>query len=113
MHSMARKKHQDSESVELSEREQALKAEVARLKNYIQGGAEKELTEQINTMPAPDDLEGKRREAAFMDQVLSRKEIKNVRRNQAKGFVLFLLLVLAILSLSSWVYTVYVSSQGQ
>ena len=86
---------------------------MTRLESYIQGGAEKERSDQINTMPAPDELDEKRRHASFVDQVMSKKEIRNVKRHQAKSTILFLMLLLAIVSLGSWVlraYTDYTAS---
>ena len=91
----------------LAEKEKALRDEMQRLEDYIQGGAEQERSDQINTMPAPDDLAERRRQASFVEQVLSKKEIRNIKRSQAKGTILFLLLVLAIFSLGSWVYRAY------
>lgn len=97
----------------LAEKELALREEMSRLENYIQGGAEKERTDHINTMPAPDELDEKRRHASFVDQVMSKKEIRNIKRHQAKSSILFLMLLLAIVSLSSWIlraYTDYTTS---
>lgn len=106
---MLNKKNKKTEVDLLSEQELALKEEMRRLEQYIQGGAEKERAEQINTMPAPDELESHRREADFIEQVLSRKEIKNVRRHQTRGLLLFILLAIAILTLGAWAYKLYMS----
>ena len=78
-----------------------------RLESYIQGGAEQERSDHINTIPAPDELDERRRQASFVDQVMSKKEIRNVKRHQAKATILFLMLLLAIVSLGSWVMRVY------
>ena len=50
-----------------------------------------------------DDLEDRRREHKFYTQ-LSRGEIKNERRHQARSTMLFLLLATAIATLSAWIY---------
>ena len=104
---MIKRKQRGTELDLLAEKEQALRDEMVRLEAYIQGGAEKERAEQINTMPAPDELAEKRRQASFAEQVLSKKEIRNIKRHQTKGTILFLMLLLAILSLGSWVYRAY------
>ncbi len=101
------KKQKGNELDLLAEKEKSLRDEMDRLQSYIQGGAEKERSDHINTMPAPDELAERRREASFVEQVLSKKEIRNVKRHQAKGTILFLLLLLAIVSLGSWVFRVY------
>ena len=104
---MLRKKKSAKELDLLAEKEKALRDEMERLEAYIQGGAEKERSDHINTMPAPDELAEKRRQASFVEQVLSKKEIRNIKRHQAKGTILFLMLLLAIVSLGSWVYRAY------
>ena len=104
---MIRKKQGETELDLLTEKEQSLRDEMERLEAYIQGGAEQERAEHINTMPAPDELAEKRRQASFVEQVLSKKEVRNVKRNQAKGTLLLLFLLLAIVSLGSWVYRAY------
>jgi len=91
----------------LAEKERALRDEMQRLESYIKGGAEQERADHINTMPAPDDLNERRRQASFVDQVMSKKEIRNVKRQQAKATILFLMLLLAIVSLGSWVVRAY------
>jgi hypothetical protein len=58
----------------------------------------------MTTMPPPDDLADRRREHAFYTK-LSRGEIKNERRYQARSAMLFLLLATAIAALSSWIYS--------
>jgi Cys-tRNA synthase (O-phospho-L-seryl-tRNA:Cys-tRNA synthase) len=102
-----RRKSKTSELDILAEKEKALMSEMQRLESYIQNGAAREHAELINTMPAPDELSERRRSAYFLDQVLSKKEIRNIKRNQAKGFVIFLLLGLAIVSLGSWILRAY------
>jgi len=104
---MIRRKHSTSELDLLTEKEKALRDEMDRLEAYLQGGAEQERVDQINTMPAPDELAEARRQTAFVEQVLSKKEIRNIKRHQTKGLLLFVLLALAVLSLGSWVYQAY------
>lgn len=104
---MFKKRSKDPEMNNLSEREAALRNEMERLKSFITEGAEKEMIEQVNTMPPPDDLDQRARQAIHIEQVMSNKEIRNIKRQQAKGILLFILLSCAIASLSAWVLRIY------
>ena len=104
---MIKRKQKGTELDLLAEKERALRDEMERLEAYLQGGAERERAEQINTMPAPEELAETRRQASFVEQVLSKKEIRNIKRHQTKGVLLFIMLVLAIASLGSWVWRAY------
>ena len=92
----------------LSAREEQLLARINELEDFITEAPErirKEMEEEITTMPPPDDLEDRRREHKFYSQ-LSRGEIRNEHRYQARSLMLFVLLVTAILALSAWIYSV-------
>ena len=92
----------------LSEREELLLSRIDELENYIEDAPERirqEMDDEMRTMPPPDDLEDRRREHKFYAQ-LSRGEIRNEHRYQARSALLFLLLITAIVALSSWIYSV-------
>ena len=102
-----RKKKQKGEPDPISKREEQLLTRIAELENFIEEGPDRirrEIEEEITTMPPPDDLEDRRREYDFYTK-LTRGEIRNERRYQAKSAVLFLLLATAIVALSSWIFT--------
>lgn len=101
-----RKKPQPNNA--LSAREAQLLARINELEDFISGAPERirqEMEDEITTMPPPDDLEDRRREHKFYSQ-LSRGEIRNEHRYQARSLVLFVLLVTAIFALSAWIYSV-------
>lgn len=92
----------------LNSREEQLLSKISELESFIEQAPErirKEMEEELTTMPPPDDLEDRRREHKFYTQ-LSRGEIRNEHRYQARSAILFLLLVTAIVALSSWIYSV-------
>jgi hypothetical protein len=91
----------------LGKREEQLLSRITELEQFIETAPDRirrEMEEEITTMPAPDDLVDRRREHKFYTQ-LSRGEIRNERRHQTRGALLFLLLAGAIAGLSSWIYT--------
>jgi len=90
----------------LSAHERALQEQIARLEDFVQHGPERErlaIEEQRQTLPPPSDLVGRKREKEFMEK-LSRGELKNQKRNQAKSGFLLILLIFAILTLGFWIY---------
>ena len=90
----------------LNAREEQLLTRINELEEFIEDAPErirKEMEDEITTMPPRDDLEDRRRDHKFYSQ-LSRGEIRNERRHQARGSLLFILLATAIASLSSWIY---------
>ena len=92
----------------LSSREEQLLSRINELEDFIEGAPERirqEMEEEITTMPPPDDLEDRRREHKFYSQ-LSRGEIRNEHRYQARSAILFVLLVTTIVALSAWFYSV-------
>ena len=101
------RKKQSSEPHALSRREEQLLSRITELEQYIETAPDRirrEMEDEITTMPAPDDLVDRRREHKFYAQ-LSRGEIRNERRHQTRGGLLFLLLAAAIAGLSSWIYS--------
>ncbi len=60
--------------------------------------------DRMQTLPAPDEISERRREKEFFDR-LSRGELKNERRHQTKNGVLLVLLLIAIVSVSLWLYS--------
>jgi len=90
----------------LSAREQDLQKQIAQLQDFVDHGPERErqaMEEEMRTLPPPVEIVERKREKEFMDK-LSRGELKNEKRNQAKsGFLLFLLII-ATLALGLWIY---------
>lgn len=90
----------------LSAYERALREQIAQLEDFVEHGPERErmaMEEQMHTLPPPSDLVGRKREKEFMEK-LSRGELKNQKRNQAKCGFLLTLLILAIFTLGFWIY---------
>lgn len=90
----------------LSARERELREKIEQLQDFVDHGPEREREaeeERMRTLPPPSEITQRMREKKFMEQ-LSRGELKNEKRNQAKsGFLLFLL-ILAILAIGLWIY---------
>ena len=100
-------KTQEKDSSGLGKREEQLLSRINELENFIETGPDRvrrQMEEEITMMPPPDDLADRRREHKFYAQ-LSRGEIRNERRYQTRGAILFLLLAAAIAGLSSWIYS--------
>lgn len=100
------RKKSSSEPHALSRREEQLLSRITELEQFIETAPDRirrEMEDEITTMPAPDDLVDRRREHKFYTQ-LSRGEIRNERRHQTRGALLFVLLAAAIAGLSSWIY---------
>lgn len=92
----------------LSAHERAIQEQIAQLEDFVQHGPERErlaMEEQRQTLPPPSDLVVRKREKEFMEK-LSRGELKNQKRNQAKSGFLLILLILAILTLGFWIYRI-------
>ena len=90
----------------LSARERELRDQIAQLQDFVEHGPERErqaAEDRLSTLPPPAEVEDSQRINKFYDQ-LSRGEVKNERRNQARsGFLLFLL-ILATLAIGWWIY---------
>ncbi|MBB21959.1 MAG: hypothetical protein DBX00_11475 [Verrucomicrobia bacterium] len=91
-----------------SAREEKLLARISELEEFIEQAPERiriKMEKEISTMPPPDDLDDRRREHKFYSR-LSRGEIRNEHRYQTRSAFVFLLLVMGILALTVWIYTV-------
>jgi hypothetical protein len=90
----------------LSARERELREKIEQLQDFVDHGPEREREaeeERMRTLPPPSEIIQRKREKKFMEQ-LSRGELKNEKRNQARsGFLLFLL-ILATLAIGLWIY---------
>lgn len=90
----------------LSARERELRDQIAQLQDFVEHGPERERLaeeERMRTLPPPAEVEERQREKQFYER-LSRGELKNERRNQAKSGFLLLLLILATLAIGFWIY---------
>jgi len=87
-----------------------VQSEIDSLKDFIENEPEKRRQaeiERMQTLPAPDEVSITRRENEFFNR-LSRSELKNEYRHQAKNGALFIFLAAAIFSICLWIYR-YVS----
>ena len=92
----------------IANEEHRVKSQQKKLENFIESEPARirqQIEDERTSMPAPDDIIDRRREKIFYTQ-LTRGEIKNERRSQASGALLFILLLTAIAALSSWIYSV-------
>jgi hypothetical protein len=90
----------------LTQVNEEVKNEIESLRDFINNEPNKRRQaeiERMQTLPAPDEIVTVRREKEFFDR-LSRGELKNEHRHQAKNGVLFIFLSLAILSVCLWIY---------
>ncbi len=92
----------------LSTRERQLQEKITSLKDFVENEPERlrrEMEERMRTLPPPSEVARIKREDAFMGK-LTRNELRNEKRSQARsGFLLFLL-VMAILALVMWIVQV-------
>lgn len=104
---MANKRPLSSEEIEKIKLQKAdLQKQIQEIQSYIEHAPDKikqAQEESFQTMPAPDEISERRREKEFFDR-LSRGELKNERRHQAKNGVLLVLLIFAIAMVSLWIY---------
>ena len=85
---------------------ESIESRIRNIESFIENGPDeirRRMEEERTTMPAPDDLEDRRREHQFFTQ-LTRGEIKNEHRHQTHSALLFILLAAAIATLSLWIY---------
>lgn len=97
----------------LAEQERAVAEQIAKLEDMIGGAPERirmEYEESRSMMPPPDDWEDRQRKKRF-EAILSRGEVRNEHRYQARSTVLFVLLSIAIISLASWIVS-FVKAMG-
>ena len=89
-----------------AEQEQQIASQIRKLESLIEEAPaelQRRMEEERTTMPPPDDLDDRRREHKFYAQ-LSRRQIRNEHRHQARSGMLFFLLATAIGALSFWMY---------
>jgi hypothetical protein len=90
----------------LTQVNEEVKNEIESLREFINNEPAKRRKaeiERMQTLPAPDEIITVRREKEFFDR-LSRGELKNEHRHQAKNGVIFIFLALAILAVCLWIY---------
>lgn len=91
---------------DLTQVNEEVKNEIESLRDFIENEPTKRRQaeiERMQTLPAPDEIATVRREKEFFDR-LSRSELKNEHRHQARNGVLFVFLILAICSVSLWIF---------
>ena len=91
---------------EIERQKNALQAQIDELQSFIKQAPEKlqqEEQDRLQTMPAPDELNQRRRENDFANR-LTKGELKNERRHQARSALLFALFFSAIICVSLWIY---------
>ncbi len=101
---MPRKQHINLN--DLDSKEQEIKNQIKELQKLISEAPEKlqqQREEELTTMPAPDELQEISREQDFFDN-LSRGQLKNEHRHQARSALLFVLLSLATVALVAWIW---------
>ena len=94
-----------SELTALVEQERAVAEQIAKMEDMISTAPDRirrEYEESRSLMPPPDDWEDRQRAKRF-NAHLSKGEIRNEHRYQARSTVLLVLLVIAICSLLSWI----------
>lgn len=92
----------------LSAQEQAIQERIKKLQDFVEHGPEIERAaeeDRLCTIPAPVEVKEREREKQFMEK-LSRGELKNERRHQAKSGLLLILLIIATVSIALWIYKV-------
>ncbi len=98
-----------SETERLREESNALLDEINKYESLIleaPGKIARQREEKQNTMPAPEELEDRRREKKFHSR-LSRGQVRNEHRYQAKNGTLFILLTIAAIALFSWAWKIF------
>ena len=109
---MLRKKEKDptigaAELSALVEQERAVAEQIAKMEDMIAGAPDRirrEYEESRSLMPPPDDWEDRQRAKRFNAR-LSKGEIRNEQRYQARSTLLFVLLLAAIIMTCSWIMT--------
>jgi len=104
------KKRKERDYLEtLSEQKYAIEDQIRNIQDFITEAPEKLAQEQQNkrsTLPAPAELEDRLREQKFYAR-LSRGDISNQHRHQAKNGIFVLLLVLMAAGLFSWAWRIF------
>ncbi len=94
-----------SELSALAEQERAVAEQIAKMEEMISSAPDRirrEYEESRTLMPPPDDWEDRQRAKRF-NAHLSKGEIRNEHRYQARSTLLLVLLLLAITSLLMWI----------
>ena len=94
-----------SELSALAAQEMAVAEQISKMEEMISSAPDRirrEYEESRSLMPPPDDWEDRQRAKRF-NAHLSKGEIRNEHRYQARSTALFVLLVIAIGSLFSWI----------
>ncbi|MGJ8677535.1 MAG: hypothetical protein ACSHX0_08460 [Akkermansiaceae bacterium] len=90
----------------LSAREREIQEKIKKLQEFVEHGPELERAaeeDRLSTLPPPAEVKERQREKQFMEK-LSRGELKNEHRHQAKSGFLLLLLIIATISVALWIY---------
>ena len=106
----SKKKKEDFSEIE--RQKEALQAQIIELESFIKDGPlkiQQAERERLQTMPPPDELTHRRRENDFAKR-LTKGELKNERRHQARNTLIFLLLLSSIITVSLWVYRIILES---
>lgn len=98
------------ESVESSvdEQKKQVSEHIADLESYLEKAPEEhksKLREQLQTIPAPEELVIRKRENSFAVR-LSKGELRNERRQQNRSITLLILLLCTIGFLAVWIYRI-------
>ena len=95
-----------SEITSLEAREGDIQEQLKRLEDFVENEpkrARQAEEDRMCTIPAPSEVKERLREKQFMER-LSRGELKNEKRHQAKSGLLITLLVIATASIALWIY---------
>ncbi len=96
-----------SELEALAEQEKTVAAQITKLEEMISSAPDlirREYEEKRSMMPPPDDWEDRQLAKRF-NAHLSKGEIRNEHRYQARSTIIFVLLVIAICSILLWIVT--------
>lgn len=96
-----------AELEQLNAQEQEIQERIKKLQDFVEHGPEKARAEEADrmcTLPPPAEVKEREREKQFM-QKLSRGELKNEKRHQAKSGLLLALLIIATICISLWIYS--------
>lgn len=96
----------------LSAQELAIQERIKKLQDFVEHGPEIERAaeeDRLSTIPAPSEVKEREREKQFMEK-LSRGELRNERRHQAKSGLLLFLLILSIFFMALWIYKAVTST---
>lgn len=109
---LKRARYFDEDLGGLAAAEHALSSQINEIEQFIQDAPQQvreQQEERLTVMPPPDDLDDRKRQKDFY-KALSRREIRNERRSQARNLVLLFLLLTATVSIALWVYSVVQSA---